>query len=154
MNRPDDGKSRDPNGTYVRRWVPELRRLPTKHLCRPYSAPEQVLKLAEVVLGTTYPLPIVSDLTEARERTTEYTIECRRQFQEFNDAQGYDHIELPDFTQTKVFTKKEFRIDKQGKRLYGGDGELGSGSMRRNGGNGSGVDRGKKVNSKKKRARK
>ena len=127
VNKPDDGKSRDPNGSYVRKWVPELARLPNKYLCKPFIAPEQVLIDAGVILGTTYPLPIVTDLNEARKITTEFTIECRRQFQDCNDDQGYDYIELPDFTRTKVFTKKEFRIDKQGNRLYCWNGQDASG---------------------------
>ena len=148
MNRPDDGKSRDPNGSYVRKWVPELRKLPNKHLCRPFLAPEQVLKDAGVILGANYPLPIVVDLNKARKRTSEFTIECRRQFQDYNDAHGYDYIDLPDFTRTKVFTKKEFRIDKQGKLLYGEDCEHGSGGVRLNKVRGNSVGNGKKVNSK------
>ena len=161
VNRPDDGKSRDPHGSYVRKWVPELRKLPIKHLCRPFLAPPQVLEEAGVVLGSNYPFPIVTDLNRARTCTTEFTIECRRQFQNYNDAYGYDYIDLPDFTQTKVFTKKEFRIDKQGKRLYGGDdgGSSSSnrGSAHHGGGasnNGKSTSRVKGSRNNKKRARK
>ncbi|KNC53852.1 cryptochrome photoreceptor [Thecamonas trahens ATCC 50062] len=44
---------------YVRRWVPELARLPDKHLMAPFDAPEDVLADAGVVLGRDYPEPIV-----------------------------------------------------------------------------------------------
>ena len=118
MNKPDEGSSRDPNGSYVRKWVPELRRLPTKHICRPFSAPADILHAAGVVLGSSYPLPIVTDLNQARRLTTSWTIECRRKFQDYNDSYGYDYIDLPDSTRVKIFTKKEFRIDKQGKCLF------------------------------------
>ena len=118
VNRPDDGKARDPSGNYVRKWCPELKHLPTKHLCKPFMAPAQVLEKAGVILGSTYPFPIIPDLNKARSITEEFTLSCRRQAQEFNDAQGYDYVELQDFTRRKVFTKKEFRIDKAGNQLY------------------------------------
>jgi deoxyribodipyrimidine photo-lyase len=45
--------------------VPELSALPDKYLFRPWEAPDDVLKQAKVVLGETYPEPVV-DLKESR----------------------------------------------------------------------------------------
>jgi deoxyribodipyrimidine photo-lyase len=53
------GKRCDPEGTYVRRWVPELAALPTKHLHAPWEAPAAVLAESGVRLGETYPRPMV-----------------------------------------------------------------------------------------------
>ncbi|MCW5774335.1 MAG: FAD-binding domain-containing protein, partial [Rhodospirillaceae bacterium] len=53
------GERFDPDGAYVRRYVPELARLPNRYLHRPWTAPEAVLAAAGVALGATYPLPIV-----------------------------------------------------------------------------------------------
>ena len=59
------GEKFDPKGDYVRRWVPELSSLPIRYLHQPWEAPEDVLKKAGVVLGKTYPRPIV-DHAKAR----------------------------------------------------------------------------------------
>jgi deoxyribodipyrimidine photo-lyase len=53
------GERWDPDGGYVRRWVPELGRVPAKYLHRPWEAPADVLRTAGVVLGRTYPRPVV-----------------------------------------------------------------------------------------------
>ncbi len=57
----------DPEGGYVARWVPELARLPAKERQAPWEAPEMLLRGAGVVLGRSYPRPIV-DLAEGRAR--------------------------------------------------------------------------------------
>lgn len=57
----------DPQGVYIRRYVPELARLPDKYLHDPSSAPAAVLSAAGVLLGRDYPHAIV-DLKESRER--------------------------------------------------------------------------------------
>ena len=61
------GEKFDPDGAYVRRWVPELAALPDRFIHKPWTAPEDVLAAAGVRLGATYPLPMV-DHREARER--------------------------------------------------------------------------------------
>lgn len=54
-------------GDYVRRWVPELAKLGTKWIHRPWEAPQAELARAGVALGKTYPRPIV-DHAFARQR--------------------------------------------------------------------------------------
>lgn len=55
----------DPEGAYIARWVPELAGLPPEARHAPWEASEEDLAAAGVVLGDTYPLPIV-DHDEAR----------------------------------------------------------------------------------------
>jgi deoxyribodipyrimidine photo-lyase len=53
------GEKFDPDGRYVRAWLPELARLPDRFIHRPAEAPEDVLKAAGIALGADYPRPIV-----------------------------------------------------------------------------------------------
>ena len=61
------GQKFDPDGHYVRRFLPELAKLPNKYLFCPWEAPDDILHQAGVVLGDTYPRPIV-DIKASRER--------------------------------------------------------------------------------------
>lgn len=61
------GEKFDPDGIYVRRFLPELAALPQRFLFRPWSAPQNILESAGIVLGKTYPWPIV-DLQTSREQ--------------------------------------------------------------------------------------
>ena len=62
------GQKFDPEGTYVRRWVPELGRVPAVCIHAPWEAPPEVLARAGVNLGAKghYPRPIV-DHAQARQ---------------------------------------------------------------------------------------
>lgn len=53
------GEKFDPEGDYIRRWVPEIAELPTKHLYAPWDAPKSVLDDSGIKLGEDYPNPIV-----------------------------------------------------------------------------------------------
>ena len=59
FNPMEQGRRFDPQGDYVRRWCPELARLPTPYIHAPFEAPPLVLLEAGVVLGQTYPKPII-----------------------------------------------------------------------------------------------
>ncbi|CAK9228580.1 unnamed protein product [Sphagnum troendelagicum] len=68
MDNPQlEGYRFDPDGEYVRRWLPELSRLPNEWIHHPWDAPLSALRAAGVELGTNYPRPIV-EIGVARER--------------------------------------------------------------------------------------
>ncbi len=61
------GKKFDPDGSYVRKYVPEIENVPDRFLHNPWEAPTAVLDDAGVALGQDYPRPMV-DLKESRLR--------------------------------------------------------------------------------------
>jgi deoxyribodipyrimidine photo-lyase len=61
------GEKFDPEGRYVRRFVPELAKVPDRWLHRPWEAPDDVMAAAGVKLGKDYPVPVV-DHQAARDR--------------------------------------------------------------------------------------
>jgi deoxyribodipyrimidine photo-lyase len=60
----------DPEGKFIKRYLPVLARLPEKNVHAPWAASTKALQLAGVTLGKDYPLPIVQH-EDARKRTLE-----------------------------------------------------------------------------------
>ncbi len=61
------GAKFDPDGRYVRKFVPELGSLDSRHIHAPWQAPAEALARAGIEIGKTYPPPIV-DHAKARMR--------------------------------------------------------------------------------------
>ncbi|GAU25831.1 hypothetical protein TSUD_30950 [Trifolium subterraneum] len=74
LERLDDpeilGAKFDPEGEYVRQWLPELARMPTEWIHHPWNAPQSVLRASGVELGQNYPNPMI-DIDLAREKLTQ-----------------------------------------------------------------------------------
>ncbi len=64
------GEKFDPDGNFVRTYIPEIAKLPANCIHRPWEAPGHILTRAGIRLGETYPRPIVSH-EDARERALE-----------------------------------------------------------------------------------
>jgi deoxyribodipyrimidine photo-lyase len=60
FNPTSQGEKFDPQGKYIRRWCPELAKLPNKWIHEPNKAPAEVLRTAGIRIGKDYPEPIVS----------------------------------------------------------------------------------------------
>ncbi len=77
LNPLSQGERFDASGDYVRRWVPELGRLPNGWVHKPSEAPPAILTTAGVTLGKTYPRPIVSH-AEVRRRALDAVASIRK----------------------------------------------------------------------------
>ncbi|MCF7852320.1 MAG: DNA photolyase family protein [Simkaniaceae bacterium] len=71
-------KKTDPDGEYIKTWIPELKKLPSKYIHAPHKAPAAVLKKAKIILGETYPMPII-DLNESAKKTLKQLQEKAKQ---------------------------------------------------------------------------
>jgi deoxyribodipyrimidine photo-lyase len=71
------GERFDPEGAYVRRWVPELARLPNRAIHHPWDAPPEVSADAGPKGGNDYPPPVV-DLESSRKQALERYADWKR----------------------------------------------------------------------------
>jgi deoxyribodipyrimidine photo-lyase len=58
----------DERAAFIRRYVPEIAALDDRHIHAPWTAPALALQAAGIVLGKTYPMPVV-DHDQARQKT-------------------------------------------------------------------------------------
>lgn len=70
FNPVTQGLKFDADGHYVRRYVPEISKLPNQYLFNPWEAPQAILKQSRLNLGSTYPKPI-TDLKDSRKMALE-----------------------------------------------------------------------------------
>lgn len=67
FNPVTQGEKFDPEGEYVKRYCPELSKMPPKFIHKPWEAPDNIRGYAGVALGHNYPKPLV-DLKASRQR--------------------------------------------------------------------------------------
>jgi deoxyribodipyrimidine photo-lyase len=79
------GEKFDPKGAYLRKWVPELAALPDRFIHRPWKTSPLELEAAGIVLGKTYPEPLVEH-SPARERALVAFKEMRQEIEARSDA--------------------------------------------------------------------
>ena len=65
-----NSKEHDPEGTFIKKWVPELNNLPVEFIHEPYLMTELDQRFNNFVLGKDYPSPIV-DLRYTRKRASD-----------------------------------------------------------------------------------
>jgi deoxyribodipyrimidine photo-lyase len=65
----------DPDGRYVRRYVPELSGVPREYLGEPWTMPEQVQRATGCLIGSDYPRPLVDHAQARREALERYRLD-------------------------------------------------------------------------------
>ena len=118
-------KTCDPEGEYVRRWIPELKDLPVEFIHCPWEAPGSILSLKHVSLGSTYPNRVLKDLDQARLRSHRAVINVRksREGRKYILADGNEFIFLHDGRRARCITRKDFRHDESSPVTYQTAGE-------------------------------
>ncbi|HSO98757.1 MAG TPA: deoxyribodipyrimidine photo-lyase [Solirubrobacteraceae bacterium] len=66
------GRRFDPSGEYVRRWIPELARVPDEHLWEPWRMAATAQRTSGCRIGHDYPAPIVDHSLERRRALERY----------------------------------------------------------------------------------
>lgn len=56
----------DPEGRFVKQWVPELAGVPTDYILRPHEMPMMIQQMSDCIIGEQYPAPIVEHAAAAR----------------------------------------------------------------------------------------
>ncbi|GIW13650.1 MAG: deoxyribodipyrimidine photo-lyase [Tepidiforma sp.] len=77
FNPVTQSKKFDPEGRYLRRWLPELRNVPLPCLHEPWTMPPHLQEASGCIIGRDYPAPIV-DHAAARQRAV-HVFEAARQ---------------------------------------------------------------------------
>lgn len=65
-------KKFDPDGVYLRRWVPELARVPTRIIHEPWRMGDELQREAGCIIGVDYPAPIVDHFARRDEALARY----------------------------------------------------------------------------------
>lgn len=69
------GKKTDPNGEYIKKYIPVLSKYPAKYIYEPWKAPLNIQKDAKCIIGVDYPFPIVDHTVVSKknmERMSKY----------------------------------------------------------------------------------
>lgn len=72
FNPISQGEKFDPQGDYIRQYVPELATLPKEYIHKPFDTPAEVLRNAGIILGKTYPKPLVNHAAARTEAMRRY----------------------------------------------------------------------------------
>jgi len=60
-------RDQDPDGTFVRRWLPALRKVPDEFIFEPWTLPQALQAQCGVIIGRDHPAPIVDHVATARQ---------------------------------------------------------------------------------------
>ncbi len=87
-------RDHDPDGTFIRRWVPELEAVPTYYLAEPHKLPPLTQGMLGCVIGKNYPRPIVDHKIAVAEARAKLAVvlarpETQRERERIMQGRGY-----------------------------------------------------------------
>ena len=102
------GAGVDPSGQYIKKYIPELAKMPVEYVYEPWRAPFWVQKEAGCVIGVDYPLPIVNH-GEVSRRNTEMMEELRVTLMDRCNMSPLEHIKPSDESEIELFFGLKFK---------------------------------------------
>jgi deoxyribodipyrimidine photo-lyase len=96
----------DPEGEFIRKYVPELRQVPDRHLAEPWKMPEKIQRKAGCVIGEEYPEPVVNYGREARKARNFFDKKAPEAYAAFENDQVWKKASLSDRHSREEILKK------------------------------------------------
>mmetsp|Transcript_22746 Transcript_22746/g.26727 ORF Transcript_22746/g.26727 Transcript_22746/m.26727 type:complete len:516 (+) Transcript_22746:215-1762(+) len=91
------GKKTDPNGDYIRKYIPQLKHFPKKYIYEPWTAPLSLQKSWNCIIGQDYPMPIVNHAEISKinmQRLSEYFGAKKQKKEEKEKSSGVKKTKL------------------------------------------------------------
>ena len=125
-------KSCDPEGNYVRKWLPQLAGLPVEYIHCPWEAPFGMRASARLLLCEdrrgkrgNFPQRVVTDLEAARKRSHAAVMAVRRGVgKRFALPSGHEWYELDSGRRVVLITRQDYRegaFTREGEQISGDD---------------------------------
>nr|ABO38435.1 cryptochrome 2 [Antheraea pernyi] len=93
------GRKTDPNGDFIRKYIPALKNMPTRYIHEPWVAPESVQQAAQCVVGCDYPLPML-DHTKASQINLERIKQVYAQLAKYKPQVTLQTVQRPNVMQS------------------------------------------------------
>lgn len=87
-------KDNDPDGKFIKKYVPELRNVPTEFIAEPWKMPERIQKKHGIVIGEDYPEPIADYEREARKAREFFKSKTTKAYASFRDDEVWRKASL------------------------------------------------------------
>lgn len=87
-------KDNDPDGKFIRKYVPELRSLPDKYIAKPWEMPVKVQQECGIIIGNDYPKPVVNYEREARKARKFFKAKAPEAYASFRDDEVWRKASL------------------------------------------------------------
>lgn len=84
----------DPDGEFIRKYVPELRPVPDEYIAEPWKMPEELQEECRVRIGRNYPEPIVNYEREARKARRFFKKKAPEAYAAFRDDEVWRKASL------------------------------------------------------------
>lgn len=109
------GKKVDPDGHFVRRWLPELAHLPVEYIHCPWEAPVSLCIAANVLVNGVYWQRLIDDLIQARKTHQANVIAVRKKFPQFVDKDGCELLPIGEGKVIKLEVRDDIRENDEDK---------------------------------------